>query len=426
MTTTAQGKSTNIRWLLLGIVYTTCLVAYLDRVNLSICAPLIMEEYGLDKIQFGMTMSAFFVAYTLMQIPGGMMAEKYGIRITGTLAMLLWSVFTILTPMAVGLYSFILVRFLFGLGEGPLFPTNGSFLARWFSSREKALSSSIMVSGAFIGPAFGPILTVWLLERFGWHWVFYLYGLAGIVMAIIWFACSRNHPGEHAGVNRAELEHITEKASEEAREGLKHETAPWRKYLASYQFWCLGFQYCVANYIMYLFLSWIPMYLLEARGMSMQDMGLAAGAPWVAICVFLILSGKVSDRLVASGVSKMASRSLIAIIGFIVCGVGLYMAAKAETPGQNIVWLTVCLGALGLTYTGAWASCQDLGQRFGGSVVAWMNTWANIGGFLAPIVTAMLVEYFSWEVALSTSSLIIALGVISWLFVRPDRPLPQS
>ena len=101
------------------------------------------------------------------------------------------------------------------------------------------------------------------------------------------------------------------------------------------------------------------------------------------------------------------------------------MAAKAETPNQNVMWLTVCLGALGLTYTGAWASCQDLGQRFGGSVVAWMNTWANIGGFLAPLVTAMLVEYFNWQVALSTSSFIIALGVVSWFFVRPDKPLPQ-
>jgi ACS family glucarate transporter-like MFS transporter len=382
-----------------------------------------MEEYGFDKVQLGLTMSAFFLAYTLMQIPGGLMAERYGIRITGALAMIMWSVFTLLTPMAGGLYSFMLIRFLFGVGEAPLFPNNGSFLAKWFSAKEKAIASSIMVSGAFIGPALGPPLTVLILGYLSWHWVFFLYGFVGIVMAALWFAFSRNYPNQHSKVNTAELMLITGKEETEAKKDIKHETAPWSRFLRSSQFWCLGFQYFVANYIMYLFLSWIPMYLLEARNMSMNAMGFAAAAPWLVMCVALVTSGKISDSMVLNGKSKFKARTVIAIMGLIICGAGLYLAANATSVAENIIFLSISLGFLGLTYTAAWASCQDLGQRFGGSVVAWMNTWANIGGFCAPIITAFLVKFFGWQMALSLSSVIIGVGVISWLFVRPDSPL---
>ncbi len=416
-------KPTKVRWVLLGIVYVTCLVAYLDRVNLSICGPLIMQDFGFDRVQLGLTMSAFFLAYTFMQIPGGLMSEKWGLRITGTLAMFFWSIFTVLTPLARNFYGFMAVRFMFGIGEGPLFPNNGSFLAKWFSKEEKAMSSSIMVSGAFIGPALGPPLTVWLLTQWGWQMVFYAYGIAGVVMTVIWYLYSRDHPHLHPQCNETEISHITQKTATEAEVASKHEAAPWKKFLKSGQFWALGFQYCIANYIMYLFLSWLPIYLLEARGLSMKAMGIAAAYPWIAMCVALVSSGIVSDKIVKAGYSKFIARSVMALVGLAFCGIGLYLGANATTPAENIFWLSVSLGFLGFTYTAAWASCQDLGQRFGGSVVAWMNTWANIGGFLAPTVTALLVNAVGWQNTLSVTSMIIGIGVISWLFVKPDLPL---
>jgi ACS family glucarate transporter-like MFS transporter len=168
------------------------------------------------------------------------------------------------------------------------------------------------------------------------------------------------------------------------------------------------------------------MYLLEARNMSMKAMGFAAAAPWLVMCVALVSSGKISDSMVAKGKSKFKARTIIAIMGLIICGVGLYLAANATSVTENIIFLSISLGFLGLTYTAAWASCQDLGQRFGGSVVAWMNTWAYIGGFCAPIITAFLVKFFGWQTALSLSSVIIGIGIISWLFVRPDAPLSTT
>jgi ACS family glucarate transporter-like MFS transporter len=382
-----------------------------------------MEDFGFDKVQLGMTMSAFFATYTLMQIPGGLMSERFGLRLTGAAAMTWWSLFTLFTPLAWGFVSFLIVRGLFGAGEGPLFPNNGSFLAKWFSTKEKAMSSSIMVSGAFIGPALGPPLTVWIMTTWGWHFVFYAYGVVGFVMAILWYVYSRDFPHLHPAANREEVEHITGKAVAEAKAASKHEQAPWKKFLASPQFWCIGFQYCVVNYIMYLFLSWLPIYLMEARGLSLKAMGIAAAYPWLAICFGLVSSGIVSDRMVRRGHSKFMARTSLAVVGLVLCGIGLFKGANAGTPSENILWMSVSLGCLGLTNTAAWASCQDLGQKFGGSVVAWMNTWSNIGGFLCPTVTALLVEAFGWQTALSTTSIIIAVGAVAWLFVKPDKPL---
>ena len=416
-------KQSKVRWLLLALVYITCLVAYLDRVNLSIAGPDIMKEFGFDKVQLGMTMSAFFLAYTMMQIPGGLMSEKWGLRFTGSLAMFFWSVFTILTPMAKGFYSFMAIRFCFGAGEGPLFPNNGSFLAKWFSKEEKAISSSIMVSGAFIGPALGPPLSVWIMVNWGWQMVFYVYGVAGIVMTAIWYIFSRDYPHLHPSCNQEEVMHITKKTAADAAAASTHEVAPWKRFLKSPQFWALGLQYCTVNYIMYVFLSWLPIYLLEARGLSLKAMGVAAAYPWLSICAALIISGLVSDKLVQRGYSKSIARTGIAIVGLVLCGIGLYKGANAITPTDNIFWLSFSLGFLGFTYTAAWASCQDLGQKFGGSVVAWMNTWANVGGFLAPTITALLVTAYGWQMSLSLTSVVIAVGVVLWVFVKPDLPL---
>lgn len=153
-------KATNIRWVLMFLLWVLCVIAWLDRVNLSVCGPAIMQQYGFTKVQLGMCMSAFFLSYVLMQIPGGMLSEKYGIRKIGAIAIVFWSIFTILTPLAWGFVSFLVIRFIFGIGEGPLYPMGGTFIARWISSKEKAIVSGLFVSGAFFGPIIGPPMTV--------------------------------------------------------------------------------------------------------------------------------------------------------------------------------------------------------------------------------------------------------------------------
>lgn len=422
---TAIQQPSKLRWRLLGVIYFVSLIAYLDRVNLSICAPFIMDELGFSKVELGYTMSAFFIGYTIMQIPGSLLAERFGVRIMGALAIFLWSVFTILTPLAWGFGSFMLIRFLFGIGEGPLFPSIAGIFARWFSNKEKAVANSFMLMGVFFAPAIGPWIVVQVVEAWGWHAAFYSFGGAGIIGAVAWYMLCLNSPLENPKVNEGELAIINAgRTDEQVKKLATKEQAPWlSKFLVSPQFWAIGIQYCVANYIMYLFLSWIPLYLMEARGMSFQKMGIAAAAPWLALTIASFIGGQISDRLLARGATKFQSRSLFAICGFAFCMLGLYMGANAESEVANLVWLSISLGALGGAYIAAWSGCHDLGMKFGGAVSAWMNTWGNLSGAAAPIITAYLVQAFGWQGALTSTSAFIAIGCVCWLFVRPDKPL---
>jgi ACS family glucarate transporter-like MFS transporter len=124
---------TNFRWKVAWLIFILSFVSYMDRVNLSVATPVIMKEYGFDKVDMGLIQTFFFAGYALMQVPGGMMAEKFGHRITGTLAVIWWSVFTVLTACAKGKFSFAAIRFLFGMGEGPVYPAFGIAIYRWYS-----------------------------------------------------------------------------------------------------------------------------------------------------------------------------------------------------------------------------------------------------------------------------------------------------
>ena len=416
-------KKTKIRWVLLFMIFLMCMIAYFDRINMAVCGPMIMVEYGLTKVQLGMAMSAFFFAYVLMQIPGGFLSEKYGVRLVGALAVTAWSIFTILTPFAWGFISLLVIRFLFGLAEGPLYPNNGVFVAHWQNKNEKAIASGSALSGNWVGCIIATPLAVWILSQWNWHTVFYLYGLFGIVIAITWYLLSRDFPHLHPWTNREEIEYITGETLEHVKETTKHEVAPWRKFLKNGRFWALGAQIFSVSYMMYLFLTWLPIYLLEARGLNLKAMGFAVSYPWIAILLTTFFGGRLSDMLVSKGYSKFKARTIPAIIGLIVSGISFYMAGNAITPNESIVWLIISLGFLGFTYISGYTSCQDLGKKFGGSVESFMQVWSNSGGILAPIITPILVLYFGWQQAFLMTSFIVVPGIILWFFVKPDKAL---
>jgi ACS family glucarate transporter-like MFS transporter len=382
-----------------------------------------MQEFTFSKVEMGLLQTAFFAGYAIMQVPGGMMAETFGHRITSTLAVTWWSLFTALTAFGSNLASFAIIRFLFGLGEGPIFPAMNSFIYRWFNKAEKALANAFMLGGAFIGPVFGPAVAVALMLAFGWRAVFIIFGAAGIVLALAWWFLAKNRPRECPFVNSAEVAHIEEGMETAADE--KKELAPWRSFITSSQFWAIGIQYFVTDYIMYVFLAWLPLYLMEAQGFSLQKMGIAAAFPWAALCAMIFVTGYVSDKLIAAGVSKHRARTIFGASGLVLSGVALYLAAVSTSTTMNVVWLTVSLGALGFTFNASWSACIDIGGKFCGSVSGWMNFLGNIGGVIAPTLTAWIATNYGWQAAIVVTSMSAVIGVIAWIAVMPDVPLKK-
>jgi ACS family glucarate transporter-like MFS transporter len=412
-----------MRWFLGAVMFLISFISYMDRVNLSVATPAIMKEFSLSKIEIGWLQTAFFIGYSLMQIPGGMLAEVFGHRRVVTLAVSWWSVFTGLTAYGSGFISFLLIRGLFGLGEGPIFPSFTSFIYQWFNKTEKAKASALFLSGVFLGPVVGPSVTVALMLAFGWRSVFVVFGAAGLIFALVWWIFVTQTPKESRYVSEAELNHIRE-GTELAKPAEEKKTmAPWRNFMGKSQFWAIAVQYFVTDYVMYVFLAWLPLYLMEAQKFSLQSMGVAAALPWLAISISTMTTGIIADKMVAAGMSKHKARTLFGATGLICCCAFLYLGAIAKVPWQNVLWMTLSLGTLGFTFNASWAACLDLGGKFSGSVSGWMNLWGNMGGILAPIATAWIATKYGWQAAITATAASAIIGIVCWGLVRPDKPL---
>lgn len=410
----------NFRWKLAILMFFISFISYMDRVNLSVATPTIMQEFGFDKMDMGLLQTAFFIGYALMQIPGGIMSEYFGHRRVLAVSAIWWSVFTALTAFCNSFMSFAAVRALFGVGEGPMAPSLGRFMYRWFNGAEKGRASSFMLAGVFFGPVVGPSITVALMLAFGWHSVFIIFGGVGLLLAALWYHFAIDVPRNSPFVNAAEADYI-ENGQNHAVED--KELAPWRDFLGSSQFWAVGIQYFITDYIMYVFLAWLPLYLMEAQNFSMKSMGIAASFPWAALCIVTMAGGYISDKLVAAGVSKHKARTLFGIGGLILCCITLYLGAVATVPWMNVLWLTISLGSLGFTFNASWAACIDIGGKFVGSVSGWMNFWGNVGGIAAPTATAWIATNYGWQAAILATAGSAVIGIIAWLAVKPDIPL---
>lgn len=419
-------RATKMRWGLGVFLFVMGFVAYMDRVNLSVAAPMIMKDFKFDKVQFGLVQTLFFVGYSLMQVPGGLMAERFGARKAMTMAISWWSAFTFFTAYASNFLTFGIVRALFGIGEGPLYPGGSVLVSKWFSKKERGTANSFILAGSFVGPVLAPALTVSIMTAFGWRAVFIVFGVAGFLAALGWWLLARDNPADHPWVNKAELAKITEDHDPVTTQVGPTPVAPIGKFLRSVQFWSIGLQYFVTDYIMYVYLSWLPLYLMEAQHFSLKEMGVMASFPWLALCIITLTTGYISDWLVARGISVSKVRVCFGATGLIVSSAALYMAAISGKPLLTVAWLTLSLGALGFTFNASWASCNDLGQKYTGTVSGWMNLCGNLGGVVAPTLTAIIATQLGWQVALVFTSVVGLVGVGAWFLVKPEVPLVKE
>src|SRR6201993_2229766 len=196
------------RWYVLLLISLMYLITYLDRVNISTAAPVISKEFGFDKVTMGVIFSAFVWAYALFQVPGGWMGDRFGPRSMLTIIVTYWSLMTAATAAATGAVSFVIVRFLFGVGEAGAFPVATRAMQLWYAPSERGFVQGITHSASRLGAAIAPPIVVAIMTAFGWREAFSICGAGGIVWAAIWYFAYRNLPEEHALVNRGELEHI--------------------------------------------------------------------------------------------------------------------------------------------------------------------------------------------------------------------------
>ncbi len=427
MTDAAPARPSRGRWYILLLISVMYLITYLDRVNISTAAPQISKEFGFDKITMGVIFSAFVWAYALFQVPGGWLSDRFGARgvLTGVVAY--WSIMTAATAAAFSGASFIVVRFLFGIGEAGAFPGATRAMQLWYPRRERGFVQGITHSASRLGAAIAPPIVVLIMSNLGWRSVFFICGAVGLLWSLWWALSYRNLPEEHHLVNQAELEAIRGRGPNGAINPPpmeKQTNVPWGTLLRSGNMWAIMFAYFTYVYCLWIFLSWLPSYLIEFRHFTLLKVGLFASLPLWAGVVGDTVGGLATDWLLKSTGSAKIGRRAVAITGLLGCAVCIVPAALTENAYVAVYCLTASMFFLECTIGPSWAVPMDTGGKYSGTVSGMMNMAGNFGGAISPIVFGALVQVGSWEAPFIVAAALLVVGAAVWAFwLDPDKQI---
>ena len=419
-----QIHATRGRWYILLLISLMYLITYLDRVNISTAAPVISKEFGFDKITMGAIFSAFVWAYALFQVPGGWLGDRLGPRRILTAIVTYWSVMTAATAMAGSAVSFIVVRFLFGIGEAGAFPVATRAMQLWYPREERGFVQGITHSASRAGAAIAPPIVVAIMSTLGWQWVFYICGAVGLVWAAWWYFSYRDLPEDHRMVNQIELQRIRgldqagniNQPTTEAKASV-----PWATLLRSPNMWAIMCAYFTYVYCLWIFLSWLPSYLVEFRHFTLIKVGIFASLPLWAGVIGDTVGGLATDWLLKKTGSAKLARRTVAIVGMLGCCVFIVPAALTEDAYTAVYCLTAALFFLECTIGPSWAVPMDVGGKYSGTVSGMMNMAGNIGGALSPLVFGFLVQYGNWQAPFIVAASLLVLGSAVWAFwLDPD------
>jgi sugar phosphate permease len=401
------------------------LITYMDRTNISVAAPAMAEEFGLSKTEFGIVFSAFLWAYSIGQIPGGWFADRFGPRKVLLFIVPFWSLMTVVTSFAFGKASLILIRFVFGLGEAGAFPTATRAMQLWFPPSERGLVQGVTHSFSRLAVAVVPFIAVSIMLTLGWRWIFYVFGVAGLLWAIAFGVSYRNRPEDHSGVNRSELAHIrglNPNGTIRRAGSLGPRTAPpWGNIFGSANMWYIAAAYGCFFYGTYFYMTWFPTYLLEYRHLSLQAVGVFASLPFVAGMVGDVVGGSLTDLLYKrTGRVKLARRA-IAAPAMLASAICLIPAAITDSEWTALACLTGSFFFLEMVIGPAWAVPMDVGGEYSGTVTGVMNMAGSLSASMSPIVFGFLVERGSWSAPFFVTAAILVAGSLIWTFlINPE------
>jgi len=424
-----ESGKTNFRWIIVSLLFFVTAINYADRTVLSIAGPALIKSLNLNSVSMGYIFSAFGWSYVLAQLPGGWLLDRFGSRRIYAVSLFAWSFFTFLTGFS-GFFAvtsavavLFILRFLLGIAEAPAFPANSRITVAWFPTKETGTAAAIFNSAQYIATVlFAPLLG-FIVHTYGWEYSFIFMGLVGFLYLIIWLKFV-HAPKKSRYINQAELDYITKggalvEMDHKAR--VRNDTRPQWKFLGQ----LLGnrmfigvyiAQYCI-NAITYFFITWFPVYLVQARGMTILKAGIVAVLPALFGFVGGNLGGIFSDYLLKKGSSLSVARKVPIVTGM------LLSMSMIFCNYTDLEWLVVAFMALSYFGKGigalGWAVNADTAPKeITGLSGALFNTFGNLSSIITPIAIGYIVgSRGSFNGALIFVSIHSFLAIISYVFV---------
>lgn len=419
---TGSAKRTRMRYVVAIMLFLTVVINYMDRSNLSVAAPLISAEFGLDTAQQGLLLSAFGWTYAAMQLPGGWLVDRVPPRLLYPICLVLWSVATIFMGMAGSFVALIVLRLAVGGFEAPAYPINNKVVTAWFPERERATAIGFYTSGQFIGLALLTPVLIWLQHAMSWHWVFVITGAVGVLWGVLWYLLYRN-PMDSKRANTAEIEYIraggglVSLGSDEANEVKPKLTKKdFALVLGRRKLWGIYIgQFCLTS-TLWFFLTWFPTYLVSYRQMDYIKTGFLTSLPFIAALVGVLISGVLSDFMLKRGVSLGTARKLPIIIGLLL-SMSMIGAIFTDSTALVITFMSIAFFGNGLASI-TWSLVSALAPaRLIGLTGGMFNFIGNLSSIATPIVIGLLVTKTDFGPAFIYMTVIAAAGILSYVLL---------
>jgi MFS transporter, ACS family, glucarate transporter len=409
-------EASRVRYRVLGMLFLLSILTFLDRVCIGSAAPLMRRDLGLTTLQMGGIFSAFSLAYAIFEIPSGWLGDRFGPRRTLTRIVIWWSAFTALTGRVGSFHSLWITRFLFGAGEAGAYPNSSCAITRWFPSVERARAQAVVWMASGLGGAIAPLIVVPLQRQLGWRNVFAIFGAFGVIWALGWYVWFRDWPEQKRGVNASEMRIIHEGASSPSA----HTTTPWKALITSGNLWAVIAAYFASGYAVNFYFFWLPSYLIEVRGI--QNFAPYAALPFLLGVFGNALGGWISDALVRRMGLKWGRRA-VGLLGLGGSALFVLLSLASWRPVVAVVSLAMGFASANFALPNCWAVCLDIGRRHSGTVTAFMNTAAQIGGAIAGIAIGYWAGRKQWNIAIVTMAIGFLISALLYLVIDAGRPL---
>jgi ACS family D-galactonate transporter-like MFS transporter len=406
------------RWgiaLLLGV---GVLVNYFDRVNLSVSQQALTGAFGISAVTFGYLSSFYNWPYAALQLPCGLLLDRFGVKRVGRISTIIWSIASFAAAAATRIEALFAARFLLGIGEAPTFPGNAKAVGYWFPQQERSLATAMFDSAAKFAPGLGvPLIGIFLLH-FGWRWSFAATGVVSLFYFALFYEFYRN-PSEDNALTPAEREFIAKGGAQPEDQVRAAKGAPLLYLLKQSKVWglCLGF--AAYNYTFYLLLAWLPSYLSTTLHIDLLHSVLYTSVPWLfAAVVDLTVGGILVDTLIQRGWNPIRVRRTV-LIGGTALGLGIFGASQSVTPIAAVFWISMSIGGLSAASPVGWSIPSLIAPRESVGTLGGILNFANqIAGIAAPIVTGYILhatQSFSW--AFGAAAIFLLIGIAGYIFL---------
>jgi MFS family permease len=403
------GNSENTRGYRIGVVALLTAGTFInsmDRASLSVAAPFIIKEFHISTVAMGVALSAFFWSYVIGNFPSGYLADRYGAKTVLGWCAAFWSVFSVITGFAHNVTHILLARLGVGLGESAALPCTNKIVAGNFPSQERGTATAVSLTGIRLGMAATPFLMAYLIVHWGWRVAFYGTGLGSLLWCVVWYFWFQD---------RSELRR------READARPQHAKIPWAEVFTNRAILGLLVVKFTQDFLQWLFLTWVPSYLVMERHFSIVKMGIYGSLPYATACVTQPFVGMCSDWLIRRGWSMNRARKTVQVILQLLSAT-VIMVGFVDDPMIAVLFLTISIAAESNAAGHVWVIISEVvPPKMVGSVGGMINSVGSAAGILSPIVTGLVVKLtgsFRLALTLGGCSILVASVFTIWVVPR--------